>query len=209
MDKTRLVNPARRTGPVSSGPGRAPAPASAPAPAPAAGPGADEALLRAVRTRLDAAPLTSGARALSFAGEHAAVWIAGGLVAAGADRPRRGRWLRATAVVAGAHLTSMAVKRVVRRPRPDLPGLAPLARTAGRHSFPSSHAASSAAAAVAYGRALPWPASTALGAAAGAMCLSRLVIGVHYPTDVAAGALLGALSAGIGRAWVESAADRG
>jgi len=172
-------------------------------------PGADEALLRAVRTRLAATPLTTGARALSLAGEHGAVWIAGGLVAAGVDRARRGQWLRAAAVVAGAHLTSMVVKRAVRRPRPDLPDLAPLARTAGRHSFPSSHAASAAAAAVAYGRVLPWPAATALGAGAAAMCVSRLVIGVHYPTDVVAGALLGAASAGVGRDWVESVAGRG
>ena len=163
----------------------------------------DEALLRAVRTRLAAPPLTAGARALSFAGEHGALWIAGGLAASSVDRARRGRWLRATAVVAGAHLTSMAVKRVVRRPRPQLEGWPPPARTAGRHSFPSSHAASAAAAALVYGRVLPWPPAVALGAGAAAMCLSRLVVGVHYPTDVLAGAVLGALSAGAGRDWVE------
>jgi len=171
--------------------------------------GPDEALLLAVRTRLAAPALTAGARALSLAGEHGALWIAGGLLAAGADRPRRGRWLRAAAVVAGAHLGSMAVKRVVRRPRPELAGFEPLVRTAGRHSFPSSHAASAAAAAVAYRRLLPGPAAAALGAGAAAMCASRLVVGVHYPTDVAAGAALGALSAGIGRAWVEGVVDRG
>ncbi|QMU72658.1 phosphatase PAP2 family protein [Streptacidiphilus sp. P02-A3a] len=171
--------------------------------------GLDAALLRAVRIRLAAPALTSGARALSAAGEHGALWIAGGLLAAGADRPRRGRWLRAAAVVAGAHLGSMAVKRVVRRPRPELAGFAPLVRTAGRHSFPSSHAASAAAAAVVYRGLLPRPAVAALGGGAAAMCVSRLVVGVHYPTDVAAGAALGALAAGIGRAWVAGAADRG
>lgn len=190
MDNTQSVNRAQRTGRTPKA-------------------GTDEALLRAVRTRLAAPALTSGARALSFAGEHGALWIAGGLVAAGVDGPRRGRWLRATALVAGAHLSSMVVKRVVRRPRPDLEGFEPLAKTAGKHSFPSSHAASAAAAAVAYGRVLPWPAATAIGASAGAMCVSRLVVGVHYPTDVVAGAVLGAVSAGIGRDWVEGVADRG
>ncbi|MBT2445103.1 phosphatase PAP2 family protein, partial [Streptomyces sp. ISL-36] len=37
---------------------------------------------------------------------------------------------------------------------------------------------------------------------AAAMCASRLVVGVHYPTDVAAGALLGAATAGLGRRWL-------
>jgi membrane-associated phospholipid phosphatase len=165
----------------------------------------DEALLRAVRVRLAGPVLTAAARTLSLAGEHGAVWIAGGLVAAHMSGTRRRQWLRATTVVAGAHLASMAVKRVVRRPRPELEGLEPLVRTAGRHSFPSSHASSAVAAAVAYGRVLPWPAATALGAGAGAMCASRLVVGVHYPTDVAAGALLGALSAGACLDWVRGA----
>ena len=171
-------------------------------PRPSGRPGADAALLRAVRTRLAAPRVTGAARALSFAGEHGALWVVGGLAGAAVDRPHRTRWLRATAVVAGAHLASMAAKRVVRRPRPQLDGLEPLVRTAGRHSFPSSHAASAAAAAVLYGPALPWPGALALAAGAGAMGVSRLVVGVHYPTDVAAGALLGALSARAGRGWV-------
>jgi undecaprenyl-diphosphatase len=34
------------------------------------------------------------------------------------------------------------------------------------------------------------------------MCLSRLVVGVHYPSDVAAGAALGALTARLGARWM-------
>ncbi|MDF3144025.1 phosphatase PAP2 family protein, partial [Streptomyces sp. T21Q-yed] len=37
---------------------------------------------------------------------------------------------------------------------------------------------------------------------AAAMCVSRLVVGVHYPSDVAAGAALGALTACVGAGWV-------
>ncbi len=136
------------------------------------------------------------ARALSWSGEHGALWLAAGLTGAAVDRERRAAWLRATALTTTAHLASMGVKRIVRRPRPA--HLVPLARTAGRHSFPSSHASSSAAAAVAFG---------ALGAhvatpVAAAMCLSRLVVGVHYPSDVAAGAALGALTARLGARWI-------
>ncbi|WP_393079171.1 phosphatase PAP2 family protein [Streptomyces sp. LN704] len=132
------------------------------------------------------------ARALSWSGEHAALWLAAGLTGAAVDRGRRGAWLRGTALTGTAHLASMVLKRIVRRPRPA--HSAPLVRTAGRHSFPSSHATSATAAAVVFGR---------LGARvvppfAAAMCVSRLVVGVHYPSDVVAGVVLGALTAWLG-----------
>ncbi|GGW89933.1 phosphatase PAP2 family protein [Streptomyces lomondensis] len=147
--------------------------------------------------------VAGAARALSWAGEHAALWLAAGLAGAAVDRRRRGAWLRGTALTAGAHLVSMGVKRVVRRPRPA--HVEPLVRTAGRHSFPSSHATSATAAAVAFG---------ALGARAVpplavAVCVSRLVVGVHYPSDVAAGAALGALTARLGARWMRGGAHHG
>ncbi|MPY63093.1 phosphatase PAP2 family protein [Streptomyces spongiae] len=146
------------------------------------------------------------ARALSRAGEHGALWLAAGLAGAAVDRERRGAWLRGTALTAGAHLVSMGVKRVVRRPRPA--HVEPRVRTAGRHSFPSSHASSAVAAAVAYG-ALRTPRAPLLGSLvvplAAAMCVSRLVVGVHYPSDVAAGVALGAATARLGTRWMTGA----
>ncbi|MGI5377722.1 phosphatase PAP2 family protein [Streptomyces sp. CA-251387] len=154
--------------------------------------GVDRRILSAFHARGRDPRVAAAARALSRAGEHGALWLAAGLAGAAVDGGRRGAWLRGTALTAGAHLVSMGVKRVVRRPRPA--HVVPLVRTAGRHSFPSSHATSAAAAAVAYG---------ALGAyvvppLAAAMCVSRLVVGVHYPSDVAAGAALGVLAACLG-----------
>ncbi|MEU3658426.1 phosphatase PAP2 family protein [Streptomyces sp. NPDC032940] len=140
--------------------------------------------------------VAGAARALSWAGEHGALWLAAGLTAAAVDGTRRAAWLRGTALTAGAHLASMGVKRVVRRPRPA--HVQPLVRTAGRHSFPSSHATSAAAAAVVFGALgvrAAWP-------LAAAVCVSRLVAGVHYPSDVAAGAALGALTARLGAGWM-------
>ncbi|AZM60435.1 MULTISPECIES: phosphatase PAP2 family protein [unclassified Streptomyces] len=151
----------------------------------------------AVLRACGADPRVAGAaRCLSRAGEHGALWLAAGLAGAAVDRPRRAAWLRGAALTAGAHAVSMGVKRVVRRPRPA--HVEPLVGTAGRHSFPSSHATSAAAAAVAFG-ALGARAVTPLAAA---VCLSRLVAGVHYPSDVAAGAALGALTARLGARWM-------
>ncbi|MFJ3233409.1 phosphatase PAP2 family protein [Streptomyces sp. NPDC086787] len=156
----------------------------------------DHRILSALRAHGTDPRVASAVRGLSLVGEHGALWLGAGLAGAAVDGARRGSWLRGTALVAGAHLAGMAVKRLVRRPRPT--HVEPLVRTAGRHSFPSAHATSSAAAAVAFG-ALGAHAAVPLAAA---VCLSRLVAGVHYPSDVVAGAALGALTARLGARWM-------
>ncbi|MGW7053792.1 phosphatase PAP2 family protein [Streptomyces sp. NPDC054887] len=161
----------------------------------------DRRLLSAMRDCGTDPRVAAAARGLSWCGEHGAVWIAAGLIGAGADHRRRRGWLRGTALVCAAHLASMAVKPAVRRARPRLAALEPLVSTAGRHSFPSSHAASAAAAAVAFGALRP-AGRRLVPPLAAAVCVSRLVAGVHYPTDVLAGALLGGITAGLGAAWM-------
>jgi membrane-associated phospholipid phosphatase len=126
----------------------------------------------------------------SRAGEHAACWLALGLSGATLtdDPERRQAWLRGVRVVAGSYAVNYAIKITVRRPRPELPGLPPLTPTVSRLSFPSAHATTSFAACRGFHGLAP---AALLYTAAGLFAFSRPYLGVHYPSDVLAGAVLG------------------
>jgi membrane-associated phospholipid phosphatase len=154
----------------------------------------DRRLLAAARTRGHGPRRERVAAAYSRLGEHAACWFALGAGGALLDPPRRRAWLRGIGVVAAAYGLNYAVKLAVRRPRPELEGLAPLTPVVSRLSFPSAHATTSFAAAGAYRGLVP---AAALYAAAGGFAVSRPYLGVHYPSDVLAGAVLGTALAAI------------
>jgi membrane-associated phospholipid phosphatase len=148
---------------------------------------ADLRLFERVRSAARA-PVSDLVGHFSRLGEHAALWLAMGTLGALADRPRRARWRRGVLVVGATYALNTAIKALVRRPRPVIDGLPALVPTPTRLSFPSAHSSTSFAAARAYGRLVP---AAPLYATAAAMAASRVYLGVHYPTDVAAGALLG------------------
>lgn len=152
-------------------------------------PGAEIRVLEAVQATIATPPVVLVAQGMSLFGEHAAGWLVIGVAGALADRRRRRDWLGATAAVALAHGASIGVKRMVRRPRPDDLRVHVLAHTPSRLSFPSAHATSTTAAAVLFGGLLGAPLVVAV---VPPMALSRLVLGVHYPSDVVAGCALGA-----------------
>jgi membrane-associated phospholipid phosphatase len=155
----------------------------------------DHSLLYGTRRALGRTPAVPVARGLSLFGEHALGWIA--LGAAGWARGRRrSEWASGVVGVVAAQAAGMVVKRVVRRVRPDLMDLPALVETAGHLSFPSAHSCSTAAAAVGFG---PLVGRSPMAALAGAMLVSRVLLGVHYPSDVVSGAALGAAVAAVVR----------
>ncbi|WP_245557038.1 phosphatase PAP2 family protein [Jongsikchunia kroppenstedtii] len=138
------------------------------------------------------------ARGMSHFGEHSLGWLAiagTGAVLTRNDPDRQRKWILAGVGAFGAHAASVIIKRVVRRPRPTDPRVIVGVGTPSKLSFPSSHATSTTAAAILIGQAAGLPKGALPAAIVPPMLLSRLVLGVHYPTDVLAGAAIGAASA--------------
>ena len=154
----------------------------------------DNRILVFARTRGHGLRAERAVASFSRLGEHGGVWLALGLAGStfSGGEQRRG-WQRALAVVAGTYMANTVLKLLVRRRRPELPGLPPLTSTPTHFSFPSAHTATSFAGARLYSR-LGLPAAP-LYALAGALALSRLYLGVHYPSDVLGGAALGVVAA--------------
>jgi membrane-associated phospholipid phosphatase len=148
----------------------------------------DLALLRLARTRGHRPAAEAAVARFSRLGEHGAGWYALALACARLDPGRRPLYLRALRSTLAAFGANQAIKLVVRRRRPRLADLPPLSSTVTELSYPSAHAATSFAAARSLSAALP---TGALYPAALAMALSRVYLGVHYPSDTLAGAALG------------------
>ncbi len=158
--------------------------------------GESDALVAIQRQLLDQPGIIPAAKAMSFFGEHAAGWLALATLGAVADGPRRQAWVKVGASAFTSHAASVIIKRIVRRPRPHDPRIRIGVGTPSKLSFPSSHATSTTAALISL-RYLARSTTTknALLLGVPAIMLSRLVLGVHYPTDVATGAALGAATA--------------
>ena len=128
-------------------------------------------------------------RALGKAGNNGAVWVALGAILAILDGSNREAWIVCAFLAPIAIAFNYAIKLIVKRPRPELEGLPPLGGAPSSLSFPSAHATSSFAVATAMTRVEPLGALAFLLALA--LSLGRPYLGMHYPSDVLAGAVLG------------------
>ena len=149
----------------------------------------DLKLLRAMRTRGHTPALEGAAKALGKAGNNGLVWLLLGLALAAIDPDHRQSWLICAALGPIAIGINYGIKLLVKRPRPQLKGLPPLGGAPSSLSFPSAHAFSSFAVATAMFRVDPATAGTFVVALA--LSLGRPYLGMHYPSDVLAGAFLG------------------
>ena len=163
----------------------------------------DRAVVRRVAS-LNSPALDRFMPALSELANHGKLWFALGACLQATGNRRAGRAARrGLASLAAASATANIIgKGLSSRKRPDaeIPAARRLAHAPWTSSFPSGHAAS--AAAFATGAAMEMPELAAgLAALALAVGASRVVTGVHYPSDVLAGFAIGAGAAASTLLW--------
>ena len=156
----------------------------------------DRALFRAI-FRLKWPPFTALLRAFTIAGTAGVLW---GVLAAGAflfTGLRPSHLVVPWVAVALSWTFAEGAKYLFNRARPfiDDTEVAPLIKTPSSSSFPSGHAATAAAGALSLSAVYPSYAP-ALLLSGFLVALSRVYLGVHYPFDVLAGALIGSVTAG-------------
>lgn len=144
--------------------------------------------------------LDRGMRRLSNAANYSRLWLASSavLILVGGRSGRRAAAEGLTSVAVTSAVVNLAVKRVGRRKRPDRTGAeVPAARQVrmpASLSFPSGHSAAAFAFSTGVGNRLP-AIALPLHAVAGAVAYSRVHTGVHHPSDVVVGSVLGTILA--------------
>jgi undecaprenyl-diphosphatase len=140
--------------------------------------------------------------ALTVVGSFGAIWIAIAVVLSLARRTPV-PFMLVTAGVLTAEMTSLGLKLLAGRDRPYVarPDPAPLIGTPLDLSFPSGHSATAFAGATILAAYLP-RLVVPLYVLAALVAVSRVYVGVHYPLDVVAGALLGT-GIGLALVWLE------
>lgn len=112
-------------------------------------------------------------------------------------RTRKAGLAAALALVFSLLFTNVILKNIFRRPRPwlDCAALVPLVTERDPNSFPSGHTSAAFAFALGSLRELPrrWM-KVSVVVLAVLMALSRLYVGVHYPSDVLVGFVVGDLA---------------
>lgn len=134
---------------------------------------------------------------LTHLGDAGILWIVLTLVLLVYAKTRKTGAVMALSMILNALVTNIVLKNILARTRPYeiIDGLYSIVGAQKDYSFPSGHSACSFACAVVIYRYCPKKYGISALAAAVLIALSRLYVGVHFPTDVLGGALVGTFAA--------------
>lgn len=141
--------------------------------------------------------LTPAVKLITHAGDRGLIWIALAILLLFFRKTRKFGILTLIAMGLTLCVNNFCLKEWVARVRPyeAVEAVNRLIEKQHDRSFPSGHAASSFAAGISFLLYLPKKFGIPALLLACAIALSRLYVGVHYPSDVFCGALVGGLMA--------------
>lgn len=154
--------------------------------------------------------LTPLVKAITVLGNGAILWVLVSVAVLIPEKTRRTGLTSILALLVSLLINNIILKNLVARVRPYevIEGLVPLIRRPWDYSFPSGHTGSSFAAAWVFYRKLPKRFGIPALVLAGLIGLSRLYLGVHYPTDVLFGVVSGIGSGCIAMLTVKALIDK-
>ena len=131
---------------------------------------------------------------ITHLGDNGYFWIGLSLLLCVFKKTRKAGIFALVALLFSVIVNNALLKNIIGRIRPYeiIAGLECIIKHAHDASFPSGHTGSSFAAATVYLMKLPKKISIPIFIVAILISLSRLYVGIHYPTDVIAGAITGA-----------------
>ena len=173
--------------------------------------GLDGAILLWIQDAVRTPALDAFMSRFTMLGDHGYLWIAVTLLLLIIPKTRKVGLMCFVALVLMVIFNNMLIKNIVDRPRPytQIPDLRLLVKEADDASFPSGHSCSAFAVAVVCLKKLPKKIGVPLVILAAAIALSRLYVGIHYPTDVLVGSVLGIIIALAAVKLVETAEKKG
>ena len=169
----------------------------------------DASVITAIYENVHSAFLTMFFRIVTLLGEGGIFWIAVAVILLFFKKTRRSGICIGASLFIGVIVGNGIIKNVVARPRPydAIAGIESVVSHLSDYSFPSGHSLCcfEAATALAMNRT-KWAIPAYVGAVL--VAVSRLVLFVHYPTDVICGALLGVLFGVLGSLAAGAIYDR-
>ncbi len=170
----------------------------------------DASILLWIQENMRTDLMTTIMKAITRLGDAGSLWVVLSIVLLVINKTRKVGAASAVSLILTFVVVNVGIKNLVARTRPYevIDGLVSLVGKQSDFSFPSGHSAHAFAVGVVILIMMPRKIGVPIFVISVLMAFSRLYVGVHYPTDVIAGAFLGTLMALVGVYVVNKICDK-